>query len=347
MNDVGRLGMLRAGLGGLMAAAWVLVGAGCQDTGGESERESSGEGWPPAVVEAPLLNIAANDAATRSPVDATPSPDGDRIYYLATASKDGSDADGVFSVSGDGEDAIETLAVGGALTAPAAISVSLDGERLFVADRQRSNDAGDEGAVMSLASSGGDEPVVVAGTEGYAPRGLVVAQVDDTEYLYFTGIDPESRLAGVFRAAVESGDVEALAIGEPFSEPAGIAVTQDGTVYVVDASASSDERGEAAVMRLSDEDGVETVIDGVSAGASAGIAVSLDASTVLVSGLDPETKHDRVYVLDTRSQKLAQIVEPFDSFSHAAGLHRAHNANVFAWADGEANDSGTVYRVRL
>jgi hypothetical protein len=92
---------------------------------------------------------------------------------------------------------------------------------------------------------------------------------------------------------------------------------------------------------------VETVIDGIGAGPGAGIAVTVDAGTLLVSGLDPESRRDRVYVLDTNSRKLAQIVEPFDSFSRAAGLHRAHNANVFAWADSEANDSGTVYRVRL
>lgn len=150
----------------------------------------------------------------------------------------------------------------------------------------------------------------------------------------------------MFRVPPDGGDVETLATGEPFSEPTGVAVTNDGTVYVVDADAATDERGEAAVMRLRDDE-VETVIDGIGAGPAAGIAVTLDAGTLLVSGLDPESRRDRVYVLDTKSRKLAQIVEPFDSFSRAAGLHRAHDANVFAWADSEANDSGTVYRVRL
>lgn len=346
MTDIGAVGRWRA------VYAWSLVAclgaSGCEDAGAEREMGSSEDQWPPAVVAAPLLNIAANDAATRSPLDATPSPDGDRIYYLATATEDGADAAGVFSVSGEGEDEIETLAVGGALTAPGAISVSLDGERLFVADSERSNDAGDAGAVMSLSSRGGDEPVALTGTEGFAPRGLVVAEVDGAEYVYFTGIDPESRLAGVFRIASEADGVETLASGEPFSDPAGIAVADDGTVYVVDTSASENPRGEAAVMSLrSGADEVETLIDGIGAGESAGIAVTLDASTVLVSGLDPESKRDRVYVLEASTRKLAQIVDPFDGFSRAAGLHRAHNANVFAWADSEANDSGTVYRVRL
>jgi DNA-binding beta-propeller fold protein YncE len=249
-------------------------------------------------------------------------------------------------VAGDGEGEFETLAVGGALSSPGSISVSLDGERLFVADSAMSDGAG---AVMSLASSsGGDEPVVVAGTEGYAPRGLVLAEVDGVSQLYFTGTDPESHLAGVFRVPQDGGDVEALATGEPFSEPIGVAVTDDGTVYVVDGAASSNERGEGAVMSLREgEDEVETVIDGIGAGPAAGIAVSLDAGTLLVFGLDPESRRDRVYVLDTKTRKLSQIVEPFDGFSRAAGPHRAHNANVFAWADGEANDWGTVYRVRL
>jgi sugar lactone lactonase YvrE len=343
MIDQPLTGRLFAVVGGLLAA-WLAL-AGCEDTGGDSAMESSAEDWPPSVIAAPLLNVAANAAATRSPVDATPSPDGDRIYYLATATGDGADEAGVFSVAGDGAGEIETLAVGGALSSPGSISVSVDGERLFVADIAMSTDAG-QGAVMTLASSGGDEPVVVPGTEGYAPRGLVLAEVDGESHLYFTGTDPESRLAGVFRVPPDGGDVETLATGEPFSEPTGVAVTNDGTVYVVDADAATAERGEAAVMSLR-EDEVETVIDGIGAGPAAGIAVTLDASTLLVSGLDPESRRDRVYVLDTKSSKLAQIVEPFDSFSRAAGLHRAHNANVFAWADGEANDWGTVYRVRL
>jgi hypothetical protein len=30
-------------------------------------------------------------------------------------------------------------------------------------------------------------------------------------------------------------------------------------------------------------------------------------------------------------------------FRESAGLHRARNAGVFAWADGRANKTGTVY----
>jgi hypothetical protein len=34
-------------------------------------------------VDAPAINIAANDPDVRAPMDATPSPDGARVYYTA------------------------------------------------------------------------------------------------------------------------------------------------------------------------------------------------------------------------------------------------------------------------
>ena len=68
--------------------------------------------------------------------------------------------------------------------------MSLDGERLFVADSAWSSESG-VGAIVTVSSSGGDV-TAVAGTEGTLPRGVVIAEVDDEEWLYFTGLDPES-----------------------------------------------------------------------------------------------------------------------------------------------------------
>ena len=35
-----------------------------------------------------------------------------------------------------------------------------------------------------------------------------------------------------------------------------------------------------------------------------------------------------------------------EQFAESAGLHRAHDAEVYAWADSEANGTGTVYVLR-
>jgi hypothetical protein len=89
------------------------------------------------------------------------------------------------------------------------------------------------------------------------------------------------------------------------------------------------------------------MIEGLGVGFPAGIATTLDASTVLVSGLDPVSRTDRVFVVNAMNGELSVIKEPFASFSEPAGLHRAHDTNTFAWADSEANGEGTVYMVEL
>ncbi len=69
-----------------------------------------------------------------------------------------------------------------------------------------------------------------------------------------------------------------------------------------------------------------------------------DGATVLVSGLDPETKRDVVYFIDATSKDIQRLTQTVGQFNEPAGLHRAHNVDVFAWADTRANGGrGTVY----
>jgi hypothetical protein len=66
-----------------------------------------------------------------------------------------------------------------------------------------------------------------------------------------------------------------------------------------------------------------------------------------VSGLDPKSRTDRVFLVDAKSGEHSVITKPFSKFSAPAGLHRAHDKNTFAWADSEANGAGTVYVLDL
>lgn len=332
----------------------VLALLGCN--GGSDDRSTSAPDRRPSgderaqdahgasEIDAPPMNAAANDARVRAPMDATPSPDGKLVYYTALQrDAAGDDVPGVFAVAADGSGEIETLAVGGMLAAPVGISTGLDGARLFVADAATAIDgASGAGAIVSLDASGG-EAAVVSGTAGYAPRGLAIAHVERREQLYFTGRDPESGRAGVFRVASAGGAVELISGQAELADPAGIAVAQNGDVYVLDALAA---QGLAGVVRIRDGEG-ELILDQIGAGFPAGIALTRDGGTVLVSALDPQTRRDRVYVINTESLELAFISEPFASFAEPAGLHRAHDADVFAWADSEANDWGTVYVLAL
>jgi hypothetical protein len=289
----------------------------------------------PDEVPAPSISVAANSPMTRSPLDATPSPKGERVYYTALGGEPGESQPGVFSVAADGGGDIRTLAMGEPLTAPVNISVSLDGKLLFVADPAA-------GAVFTLPAEGGT-PAVLAGTEGYAPRGLVAAKdPDKREYLYFTGRAPDTQAAGLFRIQPAGGAVETLASGEPFGDPAGVAVDAKGVAYVVETAAES---ATARVIRV--EGGKSSSFaESIGIGFPAGITLTRDDKTVLVSGLDPATKRDVVYFVDTASKDIKRLTETVGQFHEPAGLHRAHDADVFAWADSQANDDGTVYLLK-
>jgi len=312
------------------------------DRGGDQPGNSGGA----TVIEAPPLHIAANDAQSRAPMDATPTPNGERVYYTALGiAADGSEQAGVFATDAAGGGAIETLTVGDPLTAPVGITINPEGDRLFLADSAWNAGELGLGAIVALPTSGG-APSALAGTEGYVPRGLVVADVSDETWLYFTGIDPVGGEPGVFRTKLAGGAVQVVASGSPFVDPAGVAVARDGTVYAIDALASTDAKGQASVLRVRDGE-AERMIEGLGVGFPAGIATTVDGSTVLVSGLDPVSRTDRVFVVNAMNGELSVIEEPFASFSEPAGLHRAHDTNTFAWADGAAHGDGTVYVIEM
>ena len=289
-------------------------------------------GDPSAADEpTPTISVAANDPISAAPFDATPSPDGTNVYYTALSTDEaGEPAPAVFSVAASGG-AITRLAVGDPLTAPVNITVSVDGKQLFIADPAAST-------IFTLATTGGT-PASLAGTEGYAPRGVTVTKdKDGHEYLYFTGRS-DALGAGLFRIAGGGGAVETVAAGDPFSDPAGVAVTAKGVAYVVETSSDS---ATARVIQVANGK-PSTFVEGIGIGFPAGITLTRDDTTVLVSGLDPATKRDTVYFVATSDKQITRLNKTVGQFHEPAGLHRAHDADVFAWADSQANETGTVY----
>jgi sugar lactone lactonase YvrE len=311
-----------------------LVGCG---SGSSAATQAPPVAEQPDEAPAPKINAAANDSAIRAPLDATPSPNGDRVYYSALLrGDDGEDVPGVFSVAADGSGEIQTLASGEPLTAPVGVSVSLDGSQLFIADS--ATGSGSRGAILTLSSAGGSARVL-AGTQGYAPAGLAIARFKDQEYLYFTGRDPNTAAPGLFRVAASGGVAEAVADAAAFEDPSGVAISAKGDAYVVDAVSSEHA---ARVVRVHEGKAAAFLSD-IGIGFPAGITLTHDDSTLLVSGVDLTSKHDVVYFVDVASGKQTRLTKTIGAFAEAAGLHRAHDADVFAWADSEANASGTVY----
>jgi hypothetical protein len=288
-------------------------------------------------VKVPAINPAANDAVIHAPLDATPSPQGDVVYYTAfKRGDDGEDVPGVYTVAADGSGGIQTLAEGSPLLAPVGISVSLDGTQLFIADAASGSTS--KGAILTLPTVGGTASPL-SGTEGYAPAGVTISKVKDQEYLYFTGHAPDSGAAGLFRIAASGGAAEPAAPDGTFTDPSGVAVSAQGDAYVVEAAV---DEAAARVVRV--RNGIASdFVTNIAIGFPAGIPLTHDDGTLLVSGLDPASKHDVVYFVDVASGKQSRLTQTVGAFSEAAGLHRAHDADVFAWADSEANNSGTVY----
>ncbi len=324
----------------LLALSLAVAGAaGCEQTGDGPEPQPEGEPESePEAVTIQSLEPAANDETVHSPFDATLSPDGTTAYYVALSpDAEGEDVAGVFSVPAQGGTPI-ALASGDPLSQPVNVDVSLDGATLYIADGAALEDeeTSSSGAVFALDAAGGT-PSAVDVTLGLAPTGVVVQRVDDAEYVYFSG-RTDDEVPAVFRF-VRGGTLETLHEGAPLDAPGGLAVTAGGTVYVVDSAPGS---AFASLVRI--EAGAATVLlDDIGVGYPAGCALSLDDAHLWISGLHPEDGTDRVYRYALGSGRVGLVEDGINAFSESAGLHRAHDADVFAWADSEANDTGTVY----
>jgi DNA-binding beta-propeller fold protein YncE len=306
-----------------------------------AEGEGEGEGERVGDGTIGSLDAAANDAVVQSPFDATPSPDGSEVYFTALAKVDGEDVPGVFHVPATGG-APETLASGEPLQAPVGITVSLDGQTLYVADAAALDDGAQSAGAVLTVPVGGGAPTALAGTLGYAPQGVTVVNEDGEGVLWFTGTDPEAGTPGVFRVPLTGGAVESMVGGDVLRDPGGLTVARDGVAYVVDSLGSG---GLASVVRV--EDGAATtIVANIGVGYPAGITLSYDESALLISGIDPVRGTDLVYHVTLAGLEVQTVSGGIDTFAESAGLHRAHDAEVYAWADSEANDTGTVYVLR-
>jgi sugar lactone lactonase YvrE len=329
-----------------VAAAFFMAGCPPAETpnGGNGTNGGAGNGENGGEEPAPIaINVAANDNSSQSPFDATLSPDGTIVYFAGLTPGAGGDLEpAIFSTPADGGTPT-LLASGDPLAGPMNLDINFAGDTLFVADSAalEDDDTGEVGAILTVATAGGSA-AALSGTEGYGPNGVVIQKVDDTEWIYFTGTDPTSGTPGLFRVGLSGGTPEALLTGSPLSDPGGVATATDGIVYVVD---SSPEEAFARVIKV-EGGNASVLLSDIGVGFPAGIALLPDDSAVLVSGINPLTQTDIVYILNLATGEVSTLEDPVSAFEESAGLHRAHDANAFAWADSEANGTGTVYVLR-
>lgn len=293
----------------------------------------------PALILAQGITFEPVTAATL-PWDAVPSPDGNTLYFTAIAD-DGCPA--VFRAAADGSD-FTRLAACDPFVMPLGIAVSLDGQTLYVADSFAAGAAGN--AIFAVSTNTPHSVSAVAGTEGTAPLGVEIGLRYGVETLFYTGIDVHDGHPAVYALPTGGGAAEVLAKGAPMVAPSGVAVSSEGTVFVLDRLASGNGLG--AVLRINDGQAIVMQSNVRTGGQLAGLTLTLDGSLLLVSSLHETDGTAQVLVLDLAAQQSSVINDVISANTGAGGLHRAHDVDVFAWADLTSGDlGGTVYRVLI
>jgi DNA-binding beta-propeller fold protein YncE len=313
----------------VLAAA---LGAGCSKSPDMAPPPANGDGTIRQLVPA-----ATGGTMFSGPLDATLSPEGKTAYFIALTPEGA----GIFRSGAPGDGPVRVLASGPPLTAPFGLDVTSDGKTLVIADAgaQVGEDGEDRGQLLTLAVEGG-APSILPGTSGYAPRAVVVMSGSDGDQIYFTGTTPGERMPGVFRIRASGGPVTVLAQGAPFTDPSGIAVSGGGDVFVVDTARQESDQARLIEVQAS---GATVLLDAIRVGFPAGVALSQDEKTLLISALDPGNRTDVVIRYRIESRETEHISGGIASFSEPAGLHRAKKADTYIWADSSANGGGTVY----
>lgn len=272
------------------------------------------------------------------PFDATPTPKADAVFFTAMTKEEG----GALFKIGTAAGSTPTKIASGFI-APTSLVMSTDGATVYVSDLGSLDEDAPEsagapvGAIYAVPAGGGDFAIVEA-TAGYNPRSLDLVAVGGNDVLYFSGNSPTSGAAGVYSLPVAGGELAVVYEGDALHEPSGIAVSSDGDVYVVDALAAG---GGATVVRIADG-AAEEFVAGLRVGYPAGIALTHPEDRIVVSGLKPAGSSALVYRIDVANPDTIVTVDMgIAQNTESAGVHRAHEADIFAWADLDA--PGGVY----
>jgi hypothetical protein len=258
--------------------------------------------------------------------DAAPSPDGATMYF----SLDSGEHAGLWAL---GEDA------------PAAppSSHSEDAAQLLGGEGIAAVAVG-AGAIYAGYSSGAEGyPVLALSREGapldpigagaLASVGALLA-LPGAEVAFVAGGQDESG-----RSLVEScsgGTCSPLATWEG-PPPSGLVLAGDGTLY----AAAGDQ------VLLLGEEGATTIAEGVQLGEPAGIALTPDETTLMVSSVSDEGR-SQVLLIDRQSLAQSTFDEVIGENRGSGGLHRAHDkATVYGWCGYTSEGTTTIYRVQF
>ena len=287
------------------------------------------------ALSAQTLSVtpAATPGDYASPLDAAPDPQGNFFYYTAAGPAGAS----VFKVAASGGP-VTALAAGAPLVNPVGVVVSPDGARVYVADTRAYAAPGRVGQIFVIDTNSGAVRTLPA-VAGLQARALDIVSEGGRDVLFLAGRNGLGQPA-IYRLVVGDEQAAPLHQGAPLVEPGGIAVSSGGDVYVADRG---DHPFAGAVYRLRDR-AMTVLVESMRAGDPAGIALTGDESTLLVSALQSHRKRAQVLLVDLATLETQSVTAVVGQHPAAGGLHRARLVDVFAWADSEP--PGVIYRVR-
>ena len=282
----------------------------------------------PAAVHATTATVVATVQGDNKPLDAAPDPGGRTIYFTT----EGADGPAILRVAAGGG-SVATVLRGAPLVHPDGIAVSRDGNRLFVADRGA-------GRIL-VVPVGGGRPRTLAGSAGTSPRGLEIQRRGAASRIVFTGADPSDGRRGVFALPASGARSPAvLAKGAPLRLPRAIAIARSGAIYVSDRG--SGRRLGGRVLNIAGGH-VTQIASGIRLGAPAGLALTEDERTLLVSARHPGAGTAQVVLVDTKTRARGTFDDVIRQSHAAGGLHRAFASPLMAWAD--SSRAGRIYRI--
>lgn len=276
-------------------------------------------GCTPTADDGGGVEVRAAAENLDRPIDAAPSPDGTVIFFL----QDIATGQGLFAIDSEGDTAPRQVADG--LSDATSLAISGDANAVVVADAT--------GLTRITADDGTMTPIAEAAT--YQPRGLDLIPGAAGDLVVFTGVDPTDNTPGVFEVPLAGGTVERIATGfDPAAELDGVTVMADGTAWV------TDQRG--MVYQVETGSAPKTIVGDTIVGDPAGIALTLDETTVLVSSVSASGT-SQVLLIDVAAGTTSVFDDVIRANSGSGGVHRARDLATFAWCGIGAG--GTVYRI--
>ena len=320
--------MLTRRQAGATAAAASLALAGGVTAAVAASLALAGGVTAAVAAQATRATAVAAVAGANRPLDAAPDPAGRTIYYSTV----GSGGPAIYRVAAAGGP-VTAVRRGAPLVDPVGLAVAADGRQLFVADRGA-------GRIL-VVPVGTGRVATLAGSAATDPNGLTLDGPGSARRLVFAGRDPSTwRPAVLALSTAGSSRPVVVTEGAPLVAPQGVAVAGDGTIYVSDRGRGGALAGR--VLRIA-AGRISQIAGGLRLGSPAGIALTRDGRTLLVSSLDPAAGTAQVLRIDTRTLATSTFNAVIGVNRAAGGLHRGLQTTVMGWAD--VSRSGRIYRV--